>query len=121
MAVPSTASASALFSGFSPHLAESLCLQLLERLQKYLAQNYGRAHFGILRGDCASVYLTQPGQPSVVLWLNLDQVREWFCARCVHDNELMQEIEAEFLEDLGSQLLRQRLKLFTKSSRSCHI
>jgi hypothetical protein len=106
MAVSSTVSASALFSALNLHLAESLCLQLLEHLQKYLPKNYEHVHFGILRGDCASVYLTQPGQASVVLWVNLDQVRDWFGAKCVHDYELMQEIEEEFLEDVGAQLLR---------------
>ena len=121
MAVPSTVSASALFSARSPDLAESLCLQLLAHLQKYLPKNYEQVHFGILRGDCASVYLTKQGQASAVLWLNLDQVRDWFGAKCVHDHELMQEIEAELLEDAGTQLLRHRQKLFTKSSRSCHI
>lgn len=121
MTMLSTTKLGLLFGALNFPIAESLCIELLACLQSCLPEKGKQLKFGILSGDYASVYFSAPGRPAVVLWLNLDQVRDWFYAKYSRDSQLTQEIEQELLEDFGAQAARYRPKYFTNSLPPRHI
>lgn len=110
MTVLSTIKPGLLFGPLNFPVAESLCIELLECLQSCSPEKDKQLKFGILSGDFASVYFSAHSRPAVVLWLSLDQVRDWFYAKYSRDSQWTQEIEQELLEDFAAQAARYQLK-----------
>jgi len=104
MTLPTALEPTSAFTALNLPFAEPLCIELLESLQKYLPKNAEQLHLGILRGECASIYVVETEQPIAVLWLHMDQVRDWFYAKYCHDSESMQEIEQELMENFSAQV-----------------
>jgi hypothetical protein len=88
---------------------ESLCNEILARLQTHLTAGYKTARFGCINGRRAAVYMADAGYTSRALWLHEDDARDWFVARYSNDLQQMQEIEQEILAEFCAQLLERRL------------
>jgi hypothetical protein len=88
---------------------ESLCTEILTRLQTHLKPGAKQARFGCINGSRAAVYMPDAGYTARALWLHEDDVRDWFVARYSHDMQQMQEIEQEILAEFSAQLMEQRL------------
>ena len=88
---------------------ESLCSEILARLQTHQASGGKQAQFGCINGHRASVYMADAGYTSRALWLYEDDARDWFVARYSHDMQQMQEIEQDILAEFGAQLMERHV------------
>lgn len=88
---------------------EALCTELLAQLQNHLIPSVRQARFGCINGRRAAVYVADEGSNARTLWLEEDDVRDWFIARYSSDLQQMQEIELEILSALDIQLMEQRI------------
>ncbi len=88
---------------------EALCTELLAQLQNHLIPSVRQAQFGCINGRRAAIYIADHGSNAHTLWLEEDDVRDWFIARYLSDLQQMQEIELEILSALDTQLTEQRI------------
>ena len=88
---------------------EALCNELLSHLQNHQAPAVSQAQFGCINGRRAAVYVVDHGSNAHTLWLDEDDVRDWFVARYSSDLQQMHEIETEILSAFDLQLMEQSI------------
>ena len=88
---------------------EALCNELLSHLQNHQAPAVSEVQFGCINGRRAAVYVVVHGGNAHTLWLDEDDVRDWFVARYSNDLQQMHEIETEILSAFVEQLTKQRI------------